>query len=416
MVIRDLSYSDIGPSQAASRAGLRAPVQVASVTDRFLAFVLDAFIFSPVVSFLVSGLLRQLKTLLIVNSESEEVMIIWASFVMGIILFSSLLHSLFLYFWGASPGQKFMQLRVVSYPQKVHEKHPLSFAQGLLRSLGWWMGVGLGGLPFLEILGHPLRRAFHERASDTLVVSLKKEPVDIPLAVESHYIRSTLWMCFGFAFLIALAIVGKTYKTSLKAGLAGSPSVSKALCPEIPEEKYQGAQRLDLALALYFAEEVDEACVYTEAQDAVWNRKGDEKALGQLAMSLISDDKKEAEAYRQKICGETGASAACAISRYLATDEAHRGAFLQNGPLNLVSSRLLLLQDSLQRAQYARVLQLVRDLDKEAPLRPFVEKYLVRAAWTLKETARFQPNSRNPANEKAEQQLLEEFKKRYEIE
>lgn len=414
MVIRDLSLPDV--SQSTSSPSVGPPqLQLAPVTDRFIAFIFDFLILSPVVSFSVASVLRNLKTVLILNSDSDEAVVIWALFVLGIVGVSCLLQGLFFYFWQATPGQRFMQLQVLSYPHKVYEEKSLSFAQCLLRPLGWWIGTLMCGIPFLEILGHPLRRAFHERVSDTVVISLKREPVDVPLAVESRYIASTMWIFFGFIFIMGMAFMAKSYKSALNVGLAGSKTVSQAFCPDISTDKYKDQKRLDLALALYFAEEVDEACVYTEAQNAVWNLEGEERALGQLAMSVISEDEKESEAYKEKICTDSQKSEACAISKYLVSKEEGRGNLLRRAGLGLVSSRLLLLKNSMELANYTSAMGLIRDLETETPLQSYLDKSLVRAAWALNAKLDSQKNSRTPANND-EKEILREFKKRYEIE
>lgn len=414
MVVRDLSFPET-EAPGTVQHSLTAPLQLAPVADRFIAFILDFLILSPVVSFCVAGILRNLKTVLIVNSDSEEAVIIWTLFVSGVVVVSCLLQAVFFYFWQATPGQKFMQIQVLSYPQQLVEGQKLSFAQSLLRPIGWWVGALMFGVPFLEVLGHPLRRAFHERLSDTVVISLKREAVDLPLAVESRYIRSTMWIFFGFLFLMGVTFMGKTYNTAVADGVSGGQKVSKAFCPEIPTEKYKDRKRLDLALALYFAEEADESCVYTEAQNAVWNLDGEDKALGQLAMAVISEDEKTAEDYQSKICVESEKSEACAISRYLKSKEQDRGNLLRRAGLGLMSSRLLLLKNSIDLGNYVSAVGLIRDLEVEKPLRTFLDKNMVKAAWALNSKIEGPNKSRAPASVD-EKEVLQEFKKRYGIE
>lgn len=415
MVVRDLSFSETHPPR-----GFRSPaptaeqLPLAPVTDRFIAFILDFLILSPVVSFCVAGILRNLKTVLLLNSDSEQAVVIWALFVVGIVGVSALVQAFFIYFWQATPGQKFLQLEVVAYPQRLSETHKLTFAQSFLRPLGWWVGTLLLGVPFLEILGHPLRRAFHERVSDTLVISHKQEPVDIPLAVETRYISSTLWIFFGFMFVMGLALMGKAYKTAVMEGLSGKKTFTQAFCPTVPTDHYQGQKRLDVALALYFAEETDDACVYTEAQKAVWTLEGEDKALGNLAMAMISEDEKEAASYRERVCSESEKSEACAITKYLASKDKDRGNLLRRAGLGLVASRLLLLKDSMEQQNYASAVGLIKDLENETPLEGFLNKKLVKAAWVLNAQAT-QKKDRTPASSD-EKQIVEEFKKRYDIE
>lgn len=414
MVIRDLSSSETRPA-GFSKTPSQGSLPLAPVTDRFIAFILDFLILSPVVSFFIATILRNLKTVLILNSESEEAVVIWALFVAGIVGVSSAFQALFLYFWQATPGQKFMQLQVLSYPQTLHDHHGLTLAQAFLRPIGWWIGAAFLGVPFLEILGHPLRRAFHERVSDTVVVSHKQVPVDYPLAVESRYISSTMWIFFGSMFILGLALMGKTYRTAVNDGLDGLRSVTQTACASISSEEYQGQKRLDMALALYFAEEADEACVYTEAQKAVWTLQGEEKALGNLAMAVITEDAKEAAAYQNKVCIDSEKSEACAMATYLQSKEEGREALLRRSGLGLISSRLLLLKNSMEAAHYASAVSLIKGLEDEGPLKNYLNKKLVKAAWNLNDKATAKKNARSPASQE-ESEILKEFKKRYEIE
>ncbi|WP_413288288.1 RDD family protein [Bdellovibrio sp. HCB337] len=415
MVVRDLSFPDKDTSSTAPRFATPS-LQLASVTDRFIAFILDFLILSPIVSFSVAGVLRNLKTVLILNSDSDQAVVIWVLFVIGMVVVSCVLQALFFYFWQATPGQKFMQLQVISYPQHHQDdQKQLTFAQSLLRPMGWWLGTGMLGVPFMEILGHPLRRAFHERVSDTLVISLKQEPVDAPLAVESRYIRSTMWIFFGFMFLMGVTFMGKTYKTAVVEGLASGQKISKSYCPDIPTEKYKDEKRLDVALALFFAEQSDESCVYTEAQNAVWNLEGEEKALGLLAMSVISEDKKEVDEYQSKICTESEKSEACAILKFMQAKDEDRGNILRRAGLGLVSSRLLLLKSSLELGHYVSAAGLIRDLEVEKPLQTFLDKSMVKTAWALNVKIANEKKSRTPASSD-EKEILQEFKKRYGIE
>ncbi|MGZ3743706.1 MAG: RDD family protein [Pseudobdellovibrionaceae bacterium] len=410
MVIRDLSFSETRPTARGPSFLSPAEFPLAPVTDRFLALILDFLIFSPVVSFFIAGVLRNLKIVLLLNSESEEAMVIWALFLIGIVGVSSLLEALFMYFWQATPGQKFMQLQVVSYPQK-NPGERLSLAQCLVRSLGWWLCLLMLGVAFLEILGHPLRRALHERASDTMVISHKREAPDFPLAIETHYIRSTLWAFYSCMFFVSLVFIGKTYRTAVREGLNGkTATVAKEGCASLSDEKYNGPKRLDLALALYLANEADETCVFNEAQNAVWAPVGEERSLGQLALALVSEDEKEAAAYRDKVCEEDAKSEACAISHYLHSQDEDRGDVLRRGGGELVSTKILLLKNSLDLKSYIAAAGLIKELEGESPLRSFLDISWMRVGWGLNTKG-----SRQPASVE-EKNILKSFKERYSLE
>ena len=164
-------FPDLSAPEVCQKKNVAERTAIAFIADRFLALVLDFLIMSPVVSLLLAGLMKKTKTYFLLDAQSPE------GFVAGLLIFILgaciviLLQSVFMYYWQATPGQFFMQMRVISYP---HYRQRLSFSQCVLRSFCFCASFLLLAIPFLEVLSHPLRRAFHERASDTMVITLKK--------------------------------------------------------------------------------------------------------------------------------------------------------------------------------------------------------------------------------------------------
>lgn len=407
MVIRDLSQPQIAPPKSFESSA----IPLALVTDRFVACVLDFLIISPVVTFFIATLLRDLKTILILDSDSPSANVVWFVVVLCAMSLSCLLQSLFLFFWQATPGQKFMQLQVISFPQWLTQRKRLTFGQAVMRSFGWWFGVFTFGIPFLETLGHPLRRAFHERMSDTMVISLKQEQADVPLAIESRYIGSTLWIFFGFLTLLGMTVMARAYKGAMLEGLtAGNKAYAQATCQEIPSE-YKGEKRVDMAMALFMSDEADDACVYNEAQKLLWVSEGETKALAEVAMGLISDNPTEGKDYYRKACETSANSEACSLGTYLLNTADNRRDILRRAGFGLVASQVAVVREDLDRRDFVEATDLLKDLEDETPLKGFLHKSWVKAAWTVNEEVH---SSRAPASaDKAK--LLEDFKERYQI-
>jgi uncharacterized RDD family membrane protein YckC len=411
MVLRDLSTPESYPPEL-SKVAYKLPF--GPVTDRFLAFILDFLILSPVVSFFLATTLRDLKTLQITNSESEEAVVIWLAFMVGIVVISCGLQACFLYFWQATPGQKFLQLRVISFPPR-NDSDTLSPGQALTRTIGWWASTLMLGIPFLEIVGHPFRRGFHERLSDTLVVSLKQEHSDMPLPAETRYVGTTLWLFFGVLFLIGAMFMAKAYKEALLEGYSTNKAVAAVnFCPALLTDDYKDKKRLDMAIALYISEQVDEDCVRKEAQKVLWGASNEDKPLADLAMAMISDNKDEIASYHQKACEAGEKSEACAISNYLQSEEPNREEALRRTGLALVSSRVLLLNDAMESTNYVAAAGLLQDLKLEAPLREFLDRHLVKAAWEISKSPPRKGSSRQPASVE-DAALLKQFKIRFGI-
>lgn len=180
-------FPDLSAPKASVEQASRKKPAVAFVGDRFLALLLDFLIFSPVVSFFIAGILRQTKMYFLFNAQSVEGYVSILFMVGFGAVLTTFLHSVFLFFWQATPGQMFMQLRVYSYPVA---RGRLTYPQCLLRASLWSLSCLTFGIPFMEILSHPLRRAIHERASDTLVVTLKGQGDAGPLLLEEKFIST----------------------------------------------------------------------------------------------------------------------------------------------------------------------------------------------------------------------------------
>lgn len=411
MVLRDLSAPETAPPQL-SQVAYRLPL--GPVGDRFLAFILDFLILSPVVSFFLATSLRDLKTLQLINSESEEAVVIWFTFLIGMVVISCGLQACFLYFWQATPGQKFMQLRVISFPPR-DDAEGLTFGQALTRTFGWWISTLFLGVPFIEVVGHPLRRCFHERTSDTLVVSLKQEYSDMPLPAETRYVGITMWMFFGILFIIGAVFMAKAYKAALLEGFNLNKAIANAnICPAALSKDYKDQKRLDMVIALYASEQATDDCVLSEAQKVLWASDGDETPLAELAMAMISDDKAETALYHKKACEGGSKSEACALSKYLLSTRADRTDTLRRTGLGLVSSKVLLLNDAMAAGNFNAAASLMASLKAEAPLREYVDRNLVKAAWAVTNPVAGKNSGRQPASVE-QSPVLKQFKTRFGI-
>lgn len=401
MLFPDLSAPEIS-SQKENRMNKKA---IAFVADRFLALVLDFLIISPIVSLLLAGLMRKTKTYFLLDAQSAE------GFVAGLLVFILgaacvvLIQSVFMYFWQATPGQFFMQMRVVSYPQ---EKNRLSFSQCLVRALFFNLNFLVFAIPFLEVLSHPLRRAFHERASDTMVITLKKVPDDGPMDLEERFVSS--WMRMSFLIFALFAVVGtlKAYHSLHTGSYRQAASVS-GHCKEIPDADLQGASRLDAALALFMLNEISDECLHKEAEASLWGDPVNSQDMAYLAKYLISD-KEEQEEYFKKICKEA-TSSACLLGTYL--KENGEKQLLKDADQKLWVTQVLLIEDKYESHNVVASLELIENLQKVPALKSAMEKKYVRSIWALKESSG-RKSGRVPASVNANSKTwIEDFKEKY---
>lgn len=404
MVFPDLSAPEIKFRQSPTKK----LTPIASVTDRFVALILDFLIFSPVISLFLAGIVRNAKISFLINSSSQEGLIAFGLGVSLCLFLVILLQTSFLYFLQATPGQIFLQLKVISYPDS---KPRLDFNQCFLRSFMWCTGFVFLGIPYLEIVGHPLRRAFHERASDTLVVTLKKNFDRGPFPLETNFIASWLRMCFLFLILLGSLGFLKTYR-ALKLGhyaKAGNPG---SHCKELLTAEPVSASRMDMAVTLFLLGEISPQCLNQEADANLWNGEYLNHEMSYLAKALASDSEPDQDKYFKKIC-ENINSSACIMARYL-REEGPKD--LQFADQKLLISQLLLSEEKYFEKDFRASIKIIETMQKEPALKAALEKRYVRSIWSLNETNKLlkKQQGRFPSSDDSE--ILNSFKEKYEVE
>jgi uncharacterized RDD family membrane protein YckC len=405
MVFPDLSAPEIFPKQHDDKA-----FPIASVSDRLIALILDFLIFSPVVSLFVASFLKQTRTFFLLNSSSNEAFVA-AALLTGLMFFLVLvLQAVFLFFWQATPGQLFLQLRVVSYPQSQDR---LSLNQCFLRSFLWCTGFLALALPFLEVASHPLRRAFHERASDTAVMTLKKAHDDGPHPIESRFIGS--WMRMSFLLLLFFIALGflQTYKGLLAGdyhGTSGNALVDS--CKEIKDSDLKGSSRLDAAFVMFMLEEISPECLNKEADAVLWENPVQAEGLGYLAKYVITEGD-EHNKYYDKICADAD-SAACIMARFIEGEGSLEA--LSKDDARWWTAQYLQSEERFAKQDITGSLKIVEKLQKISALKTTLEKRYVRGIWALQEGLEFKHKGRKPASSDEDpEEYLEKFKERYEV-
>ncbi|MEM7647204.1 MAG: RDD family protein, partial [Pseudomonadota bacterium] len=140
---------------------------IASPLDRLAAAIIDVTLLLPLVQLFQAPLRRSiLESFLFYDGQAVVVLrfLNIFAFIAVFVLYHSILNS-----WkGQTIGKMFFRLQVVSYQGK------LTFFQSLNRSFFLVLGIAAFGIPLLALFTHPLRRAAHDRFSDTLVLGLKR--------------------------------------------------------------------------------------------------------------------------------------------------------------------------------------------------------------------------------------------------
>lgn len=404
MVIPDLS----APQTIVSTV-IKKNVPIAPVADRVFAMVLDFLILSPVISLFIAGLMRQMKTLFLIDAHSQEGVVAMTLLIAAVFFLTVLIQTVFLFFFQATPGQFFLQMRVISFP---HGQTRLSLNQCLVRSTLWCSGFMVLAIPYLEILSHPLRRAFHERASDTMVVTLKREFDDGPYPLESRFIAA--WMRMSFLFLILFGVLTffKTYH-SLQAGLYKSKDQTEdVVCKETKALQVTGASRVDAAIALFLMDQISAECLQKESDVVLWQMNDETPEWAYLAKYLITNGK-EQDSYLQQLCSKED-SLGCMLARHL--DENDDGFGLNFESTTSWTVQYLISEEKFIQQEYEESLKVISELRKEPMFKQGLEKKYVRAIWALNERQKeLFESGRAPASANNVDSLIEEFKDAYEV-
>jgi uncharacterized RDD family membrane protein YckC len=464
MVIHDIGSLDTKKNQSASlRAQLGYPSgdigrHIASPGDRLLACFLDFLILGPTVGLFTAIYLRDLRSYVYYDtSGGTEAMVTFLMMAFIGILAISLTQALFLTLTGATPGQRFLYLRVVGYEPFAGQ--PIRFSQALLRSFSWWLGAPLLFVPLLEILSHPLRRAFYDRVSDTIVVCLKKKN-SRPQLAETQLISSWMQM-FGLGlFAILVMFLHRLEEKTLE----GHWTLEKShrdhrVCESIDIGLQDIPKRLDQALSMYFVatssktteaentpeddssedqNEVEKAkgCLEREADFALWQRQKKYHPLAYLAKGILvakSEHQRPGSpsvnpgVYDKFICINQN-SEECVFIRYLREKSATNEESLRKSGLRMNASRVILMQEAIKQNNFSSALALVDDLMENPDLTPLVSKAYIQLIWKIQMFLSQEENpqlgslqgERKPASDNPNQERLKEavsiFKEKFQIE
>ena len=369
----------------------RTGFPLAPVSDRFLAVGFDFAIFTPVIGLMLAPLFRRIELVSLSAPQSTEFSVLIGLCVFYICVLVILLQTLFLVWKRATPGQMFFKILVIS---KEHPNSALTLSQSLLRSFIWTLQFFLALLPFLEVFSDSERRPLHDRAAGTLVVTKKSESEPAPHPFEADMVRKimivsysvlAMWGMFGISHLYKMAMSGDFKRAELVA--------DNYLCAEVTaslgEDKTQSdAVRIDKAVALYLASEVDEECVNSEADFALWSSNDEGSQWAYFAKGLVKKyDKDLAIAYFEKACETDSTSIACELAQFESAQisksfsNSIQLAELSNEAQSSQTAKILTVTESYDQARYPAAEKEFLDLKETTGFENFSQKGLVKSLW-----------------------------------
>jgi uncharacterized RDD family membrane protein YckC len=374
MVFQDLG--DFSTSQENNNS------RIAPAIDRFMAFVFDVALFSPIVSLLLSSLFKKIELRYYTAPGSLEFI---AFLVLG--FFATLALTVFtqtfcLMFWGATPGKYFFKLRVISLSEKADGK--IQFLQAFLRSSLWAVEFICLWIPYFEIFSHKDRRPIHDRASETMVVTLKNQGDLGPHPLEAHFVRNMFFILIAVGFLWATLFASQVYRMAAGGEFKKSElEEEQLLCSGVTRYAENGISRQDVALARYIASEVDEECLLNEADFALWTGDSLQQAWGYLAKSIYYQfDSEKSNSYLEKVCEQESASEPCRLARALENED--RKEILR--PSTSLTAKILQIRELSGRGEFTQALHGISDITASVSAGAFekyAQKQTVKYLWIL---------------------------------
>lgn len=296
----------------------KSDVLYANPLDRIAATIFDLFVvLTPLVHLITSPLRRDLSEFLLNSSYAEfyqSMVLISIVSIFVIIAYQSVMT----YIKGGTLGQLLFGIQI----RRIWCEQKLTFVSSLLRSLYWFVSVFIFfGFPLLSVFSDKRRRSFHERMTDTFTASKKeKRAVSHPGVVESSFVKGIYAALFGVVGLVALATIwqfaGDKGEGSYFKKMIGSSGECEAVTNA--QKKWDSLSsytptRLQVAMTLYAAEEIEADCLDKESEFA-FVEEGD-LSLAYLAKSFVVADHPElSNAYLDRVCKEFPDSSDCEMS------------------------------------------------------------------------------------------------------
>ena len=367
MVFSDLTT----PGQNFKSKDKDVELRIAPVSDRFLAFVFDLLIFFPVLSLTLAPLFKKVELLYYQSPTSTEFFVIGGIIFVCSLMILCFYQMFFLKVFMATPGKMLFKMIVVDIL-----KRPLTLQQILTRSVLWEIEFVLLLIPFSEILSHRHRRALHDRASETMVISLKKITDLGPHPLEAHFVRNMLTIFVLSVFVWSLAITNKFYNMSLIGYFKKQELIeSKYLCDSVSEMVDNDDQRVDRAISFYLTDQISDECLLSEADFALWTMSESEKSWAYLAKAVVFGyDHEKSTQYLQKVCEVAPNQEPCAITEIIDRNKVNSKFKSTSG--KLLSALLYFKQGDVVKAEDG-----FDSIANEKGIETFVQRHLTKLYW-----------------------------------
>jgi hypothetical protein len=313
----------------------------AHIMDRLFSFVIDYLVISPFVLFFLYLSFNEGFSYLRSNPMADEKNLFYTIVGVSGVVYFSLIQSLFIYVWHATPGQYFLKVKL-----EFGEGNSLLFIRAFFRQLfcnlafvtfafsGYLTAVKPApylaliftvlGLSYLSYMTNRKRRTFYDQVTDIGVVTLKSEKSFFDFEIEFRYWQSLVATLSIFAGVLLVAVILANYDrvTQRKVSLVKLQSEG-FFCEEM--NQVPDSERLGTAIALNLVNQLSDGCLDRESDFVLWRQKTGEYSLAYYAKSLTTASDEKEKQYLQQACAgenllEAGSlSAGCRIANAFLT-------------------------------------------------------------------------------------------------
>ncbi|OYZ23238.1 MAG: hypothetical protein B7Y39_05450 [Bdellovibrio sp. 28-41-41] len=360
MVIHDLS-EDISSQSKPNPA---------PYLDRFFANVIDFLILAPVVSLFCGGINNDLRWAVFSKASNEVYPLVFQYVFVTFALFI-LYETMFIYFHGATPGHRFLYMRVTDHAGGRPQVLPTLF-----RSIFKFQAILAACIPFMEIIMRGDRSTFYDRLAQTQLISLRKTKHDqIHPEFKKIIVR---WTHTSIIFFF------------LMAGLVFYKTVSSPKVDSLVKSKTKCAESLSFYVKNYLSKsrETENLNCARELVEKSFDGANSQAAINYLAQYVTTNNDDLKESYKNKYCAMQTDKLLCQTNVVLDYDKIKLD---DEDVLNL----LVDMNQSLAKNDHTRVFAILDILYTHLDWNKNLELYYMTSYLFLNEQG-----SRSPASEK----------------
>lgn len=391
MVIEDLSSSQ-------SNDFTNGQNQSAPIQDRFLSFILDFLILSPLIMFINYPMFKKMKLGLMLG-EADEV--IRAYFLIALIV--TIIAIVFyqvasIYFYGATLGQRVFQIYLDSNDSLKNSK--IQLWQAIQYSVGFILSFVLLGIPFLSVFTHRKGQTFYQRLSEIQVLSLKVSQINPISEFEVRFIKQWANIASIFVFFILTSYVLQISLQKMKLSQNAKFKVNE-VCENSDWNQLDHEHRLKNYFSKYLAEQQINSCIEHLVEEHVWGGiVSQDSSFIYIVKYFISKNTETQQLYLNELCRERD-SDACQLIQAYEKDQLHV-SFL-NSEHTWV--KILMIDELIRKSKFQQAFALLKNYEDSIDFEKYYSHQLAKIYFGFSQ----KQASRSPASQELDP-IVERYK------